>query len=333
MNRFSRFTPYTSKGLSLVELMISIALVAIILAGVVKLYADSHRSSLANEGVARTQEGIRYAIDHISRSASRAGYMGCVDFFTDADSGGQNLEVLVTADAGVNGRFNFNNPVSGTDSGDDAVADTLTLRAAQSSTGLIVNGEMTSESDVIRVDATQLGNSTIEAGDVLVISDCNRASVFMATSVGGGQIGHDTTAIDSQSNSRANFSYVFGREGRSIPTVYSAGDTAINYTIGDSTAGACAADSPQFCALLANGDELLQGVENMQVLYGERNIAGAIQYRSADAVIDWRSVVSLELTLTLNSVDRSFSTGADAGVGGLIRKEVSQIIAIRNNNL
>ena len=76
MNRIRQFSPQTAAGLSLVELMISIALVAIILAGVVKLYADSHRSMLSNEGVSRTQEGMRYVLDHISRNASTGGLYG-----------------------------------------------------------------------------------------------------------------------------------------------------------------------------------------------------------------------------------------------------------------
>ena len=318
MNRCKRFAPQAAAGLSLVELMISIALVAIILAGVVKIYADSHRSFLSNEGVARTQEGIRYALDHISRNASRAGYMGCADFFTDpnADGIGQNLEVLLASEAGVGGRFDFTNPVSGTDSGDPAVPDTLVLRAAQSSTGIALTGRMVNEADAIRVDATQLTNSSIAAGDVLVVSDCNRSTVFMATAVSGGQIAHDGgTVVSGQNNTNANFSYMFGREGRSLATVYSASETTIAYTIVNN-------------ALRANGDELLQGVENLQVKYGVQD-PGGIQYQDASAGLNWRGVVSIQLTLTINSADRAFTTEND----GLVRKEVSHIIALRNNNL
>ena len=331
MSRFKRFAPHTSTGLSLVELMISIALVAIILAGVVKLYADSHRSFLSNEGVARTQEGMRYALDHISRSAARAGYMGCADFFADTGGAGDNLEVLLNNDVvGVGARYNFTSPVSGIDSGDPDVADTLILRSAQSSTGLALSSQMVNAGDVLRVDDAQLTNSGIEVGDVLVVSDCNRSTVFMATAVGGGQIAHDNTSVsDGQSNSNANFGYIFGREGRSLATVYSADETAVVYTIGDSAAGDCTA-APEFCALLSNGNELLQGVENMQVQYGVQG-AGGIHYRDASAVTvaEWRSVVSVRVTLTINSVTRSFTSEGDS----LVRKQVSRVIALRNNNL
>ena len=51
--------------------------------------------------------------------------------------------------------------------------------------------------------------------------------------------------------------------------------------------------------------ELAEGVEDMQVLYGEDTI-GADQvpdlYRTADTVVNWNNVVSLQVALLVSSV-------------------------------
>ena len=98
------------------------------------------------------------------------------------------------------------------------------------------------------------------------------------------------------------------------------------YDVRDSAAGG---------ALFANGEELLDGVEDMQVLYGLRDAAGNVSYQEAGGGIDWRQVVSLKIELTLNSIDRAFSQNLDpdAPNDGLVRKTVTHVIALRNSNL
>ena len=146
---------------------------------------------------------------------ARAGYMGCVDYFADAGGAGNNLEVLLPADAGAGELYDFTNPVTGTN-GADGESDTFTLRAAQAATGMALTAPMNSEVDALRVDADQLAASGIAADDILVVSDCNRSTVFEVTGANAGQISHGTA-----------FSYKFGREGRSLATVYAATESAV----------------------------------------------------------------------------------------------------------
>ena len=336
------FTPHTAKGLSLVELMISIALVAIILAGVVKLYADSHRSSLANEGVARTQEGIRYVLDHISRAAARAGYMGCAQFSPVGSSGESNIRNLIDTSTDTGRLYDFEGgPLFGTNNDGLNDSDTLVLRSAITSSGVRVTS---SNDDSVTVDATELAASGIQRGDVVIAGDCADIRAFMVTSnpQASNVLQHAAITIDDLANrvipddelNTIEDEEQFGTN--SLAMLFPATTATVEYSIGTSAgaATACSNANPESCALFANGQELLQGVEDLQVRFGER-IGGSVQYQDPAVGIDWQEVVSVELNLTLNSVDRAFSRedGVAGGGDGLVRKNVTHVVALRNGVL
>lgn len=343
MNGFRNFSPRASAGLSLVELMISITLVTIILAGVVKLYGDSHRSFLTNEGVARTQEGIRYVLDHISRSAARAGYMGCAQFIANPDPsdplGTSNIENLVDVTTQTGRLYDFDTgPVFGTN--DDGLnnTDTLILRSARAADGIVVESI-----SPVTVDGAELQSSGIDKGDVVVLSDCKNIKIFMMTNdaSASGVIEHAAVKIEDISNTRALFDGQenINQDQESVATLFPATGASVAYTINTSATAAaagnaCGAASPQSCALFANGQELLEGVEDLQVLYGQQS-GSNVRYRRADQVTDWQGVVSVQVTITLNSVDNAFirQEGVANGGDGRVRKTVTHVVALRNGSI
>jgi type IV pilus assembly protein PilW len=84
-------------------------------------------------------------------------------------------------------------------------------------------------------------------------------------------------------------------------------------------------------------EELVEGVENMQITFGEDTTqvsvptcpedgCSANAYFSADDVTDWNRVVSVRLTLSM----RTPSTQAGVGGDGRIRKTFTTTIAVRN---
>ena len=60
------FQPVTSRGLSLVELMIALALSTTLILGVITVYLDSNQTSRLSTSLARIQESGRIAIDTIA---------------------------------------------------------------------------------------------------------------------------------------------------------------------------------------------------------------------------------------------------------------------------
>lgn len=76
MKNDSRFKAWRQTGLSLIELMISITLGLLLLAGVINLFIGSRQSYQTQETLARLQEAGRFSMDFIVQDLRRAGYWG-----------------------------------------------------------------------------------------------------------------------------------------------------------------------------------------------------------------------------------------------------------------
>lgn len=71
-------TPYRQRGLSLIELLISLGLGIVVLLGVTQIFIHTLLSDRVATAAARAQETGRAALDTIARDARRAGYIGCL---------------------------------------------------------------------------------------------------------------------------------------------------------------------------------------------------------------------------------------------------------------
>ena len=69
----------TSQGLSLIELMIALLIGTILLLGVVQVFGASRTAYQLSEGMSRTQENARFALDYLQRDIRMAGHFGCVN--------------------------------------------------------------------------------------------------------------------------------------------------------------------------------------------------------------------------------------------------------------
>ena len=68
---------YKQKGFSLIELMVSITIGLILLAGVLSIFFSSRVTFSTNERTARLQENGRVALDLVTHDIRSAGYQGC----------------------------------------------------------------------------------------------------------------------------------------------------------------------------------------------------------------------------------------------------------------
>jgi len=100
-----------------------------------------------------------------------------------------------------------------------------------------------------------------------------------------------------------------------------AGETAIRYRIDDGTSG-----QP---SLFQNIQELIEGVEDMQILYGaDTNADNTPDYYVAagTAGLTMNQVVSIRIFLTVRTLDNNLTTTGD----GRLRRTFSSTIAVRN---
>lgn len=76
------------KGLSMIELMVTILLSTILLLGVLQLFTNTSLTDRTNTALGRVQESGRLALELIGKDARRAGYQGCVAADTETEVGG-----------------------------------------------------------------------------------------------------------------------------------------------------------------------------------------------------------------------------------------------------
>ncbi|MDG2237674.1 MAG: PilW family protein [Arenicellales bacterium] len=259
MNRVYKQFPFQSTrkslrrqhGVTLVELMVALALGLLITVAMLKVYVDASGLYRFNEGLARVQENGRFALEFIRRDARVAGFWGC---YSDAPLTNQ---ISATSDAWLDVAAGH---ITGTNDDGLNSADSVTFRSATGS-GTLVNTTMAATSDPISVDSI----ATLTSGLAALISDCDNGDIFQVTGISGTSLAHaegtNTNISADLSNPYASGSQVY-QARQSTFCIAPGADTSqpslrrlINPTSGET------------CA--SNGDELVEGVENMQILYGE----------------------------------------------------------------
>ncbi len=317
----------SQRGLSLVELMVAVAISLLLLAGVLQIFIGSRQTYTVQDGMARLQENARYALDRISQDISRTGYLGCSD--------SKNVTVvnnlMIQSPA-----YDYAAAIFGQDNTGVGNTDILTLRYG-SSGGIRItaraNDVQTGE-NILQLDTTNPNYNQLQQFDILTLSDCDAVSVFMITNdpaSSGGTIEHAAGVVASngpnagQSNSSAQIGNSFFTENASTATTFRTSSTT--YLVGASYGSS--GGNALFVNSIAQDNELIQGVEDFQVLYGvnDDTTLGADRYVTANNVTsggtDWNDVVSVRITLRLNTVD-------PVQAGNTIAKTFTKTVRLRN---
>jgi len=287
-------------GVTLVELMVALALGLLITVAMLKVYVDASRMYRFNEGLARVQENGRFALEFIRRDARVAGFWGC---YSDAPLTNQ---ISATSDAWLDVAAGH---ITGTNDDGLNSADSITFRSATGS-GTLVNTTMTAASDSVSVDSV----ATITSGMAALISDCGNGDIFQVTGVSGTSLAH---AAGTNTNTSANLSKTYASGSRVYQAQQSTFCIALGADPSQPSLRRLTNPTPgQTCA--SNGDELIEGVENMQILYGEDTDAdseGANGDGTANryvpigtASLDIDRVVSVRLSLLARSLNNNLTT-------------------------
>jgi type IV pilus assembly protein PilW len=161
---------------------------------------------------------------------------------------------------------------------------------------------------VLRVSS----NMNVAAGDILMLSDCDQADwvhVCTVTPVGSPATAYDlglsstcaTTPV--YTSGRLMLTAAGARVQKVVGTVFYIGkrsDTATNLP-------SLFRRSLSSTGIAGTAEELVEGVENMQILYGENTNNDsnntADRFVPADNVTDWDAVVSVRITLLVMSLE------------------------------
>jgi len=322
-------------GFSLVEVMVALVVGILVLLGVVTVYLSGARTSATTEALSRVQESGRFGLYFLSENVRKAGFKSSCQYDVNIllDEGSASYDEKL---------FDLNIPLFGWNDqpGEFAASipdytggDVLIVKTAADDSGVTLDGI----SDRERNDITTLAPTNIENGRIVFIGDGQGCDLFQNTAAPADRKLEKQQGGGVPGNKNTEWSRDFPDTVRVLLF-----ESSLLY-IGQGVDGRPALKRVEFNTGTATApEELVNGIEDMQITYGEDTNAdrNADRYVTADAVADWKDVVSVRVSLlaaslATNVIDQPqalpapWDGFADPG-DGRIRRVFSTTIAIRN---
>jgi len=286
-------------GISLVEILVSLVISLFLLGGIVQVYSGNKATFKFTGALAEIQETGRFALETMSQDLRLAGVWGCIAY--DADDTENINSVLNPATVGAAydpelHDFAAQTAVEGDNNTGLNASDSLIVRGAKPGQSN-VTGPF---APVATPEVTIAGNSRIEGNDFVLIARCGSNDLLIKEDADIMQVtsstydnGTDTTllTLDGAKTQR----YENDASVIELQTV--------TYSIQNSTLGT---NEPTLVRTEFDVDEeLVEGVEDLQVLYGvdEDGDRFPNRYFQANDVVDFSTVVSVRIMLLVRSLD------------------------------
>ncbi|HEL5320754.1 type IV pilus assembly protein PilW [Stenotrophomonas maltophilia] len=343
-------------GLSLVELLISLVIGLVLMLGVTQIFMASRAASQLSEGVARTQENARFALEFLERDIRMAGHMGCVNDQAHLVRAQDSVKVNIAGvKSGDGSPMDFSVPIQGYEAQGTAPGNKLTLGASWGAAGstpsAITNlkpkplggsdiivmrylapegspvlsiGSGTSPDITIASDAAaRLSAGAVTTPSAFAVADCSKVDVF-AGKFAGSTITASKADLSAYSANNA------------VTMVYRVESMA--YYVATNTAGEPALYRARGAGdnTFATGEELVEGIESLQFLYGQdtetaisstapptgviafqKTASGVSTGTDAAAVAAWRRVGLVQFGLLVRSPQRAAAEQANTAVAQL----------------
>ncbi|MEX2490002.1 MAG: PilW family protein, partial [Pseudomonadales bacterium] len=336
------------------------------------------------QGQSRMQESARFALNFLGRGIQMAGYKGCfsqneevysvannpdgIPYEFDVRSGmfayegfgggggwspAINEDGLTTLPDTVNDDW-FESAVVTENSGvpiDQVIpgTDVLTLRRTSSTEYQLAEDH----SDPTEPVDVETGDPAFDVGDMVLIHDCEKSTIFRITDLtidAGAEvttIGHSIGGTEPFDNDRETLPEVNRFE---VDAAVSPIETHIYY-IAPGAGINNQDESPLSLWRKSNRGapvELVEGVENFKLLFGEDTNEDGVPnvYSTASGISDYGDVVTVRISITVNSIDDVGGTSepthgciSDGGEqpcidgelrDGLIRRTFHETIQVRN---
>ena len=339
-------TSKSQRGLSLIELLVSIVIALIVISGVINVVLTSRSTFETEQEASFIQENARFALEILSRDIRMAGSAGCTannaawyaNIVTDDGTGLFSLDGI----DGFEGTANvagFPTALADADVGSDAII----LRYADPEAASPIGSHNVASSTF-----GLLGDHEIEAGDRVVVVDasCRHFGYFVASAATATQVRHEASAANC-TNELYSVADVDCPSVSGVSQPYSPGSVLMpyrvtGYFIDDSNVlpGSPALKRRVYTSAGQRSEELAQGVESLEILYGVDETGtpdGEVDvYLDADDVADWERVLSVQFTLVLRSQFELFEQNQAITLNGtnyndrFLRQISSSTVRIRN---
>ncbi len=323
----------TSRGFTLIELLVAMSIGLVVVLAVGYVFVGSRQTYRAQDAAARLQEGARYAYEVLSNDIRMAGFTGCntsnpqnvINVAGNNDSDWYKNLFGASGALAVQPVYGYQDVVPA-----DVCTTASTAPCYTQGDGLTILRADTSKEYIVQSHASPTFTLTaahdINQGEVLVVTNCNDATaLFQATAAAGTTLDH--AASGTPGNSTAILAGSYAAASR----IYRL--NAVTYYIGTNPSGEPALYRRKLTSSAGNAsttaEELVEGVEDMQITYGVdtdatadrqvngyqtateiENGSGSPAVPGADTAARWGRVLSVRISLLLRSPENGITTQA-----------------------
>lgn len=340
-------------GFGLLEIMIALTIGAFLLGGVLQIFSNGRQTNKSQEGLSRLQESGRFALDLLTRDIRTAGYIGCNSVVPITNTLNNPAAFLYNFAQAIEG-FEATTAAAWTPAINAEVtaprvggSDIITIRRAETQNFTVTTHAATT--DPLTLDVTATLANLIDAGYIdapntnkcitAIVSNCKAAAVFQPSAIAARTLTHAavasnaTCASGEPGNQTANLGSTF-QNAQVFPI------NTVSYFVRNGPRG-----RPSLYRRIGSGNaqEMVEGIEQMQILYGVDNDAtrdgAANTYLTANTVADMTRVVSVRISILASTVDDNvadqpttiFYNGANLNSGDRrLRRVFTTTIALRN---
>ncbi|SET73539.1 type IV pilus assembly protein PilW [Marinobacter segnicrescens] len=318
-------------GLSLVELMIALLLGVILTLGVTQVYLGTSQTYRLTDGIAHVQETIRFATSMIQRDVRSAGGLSCLPPSSVDEDGNPDpllLDVKLQGDRAVS----LGHGINGWEAKNTGVGDSLNLSISKATSW--GDWEQGAGGKALPAELAQASANLITSSDVLIVNSVTtlpvevegystgnldvddstgipQGALILSITAGctGGELFQKANSPNGQSIPMAGSGFTPGNKPSSgFQMEYEDGSRVAQfatkaYYVAEGASGEPALFSREL-GVGAAGQELVEGVEAMQVVYG---LGG--NYLTADEISaqNWPEVTSVRIAFVVRSGDNANS--------------------------
>ncbi len=329
------------KGFSLVELMVALAISLLLVAAVLQFFAGTKMTYTATEALARAQESGRFAMETLKPAVRTAGLSGIcgggapplrnhLNLSTSAalallgpnqairgweyqNTGTNQTITLADLEAGGSPASSWR---AGGNIGDlpDEIADralpfsdVLLIREMRPVDTIFATETNAPNQDNININYGS-GADQVDQCEIILVTNCNQADLFQATNATSNSLTRDSAGGCSPGN--VTSAQDWSAQYRSATQFYRPASRV--FFVGEGASGEPALFSATFARGFNNPEfeELVDGIENMQILYGYSEPGppdGSGDGQSVDVFLpaefvpNWEYVIAVRIGLLVRS--------------------------------
>jgi type IV pilus assembly protein PilW len=323
----SKFDP--QRGLTLVELMIAMTLGLVLTGGVIGVFLANQQTYRVNQAISEVQESARAAFQLMARDIRNAGFNGCTNSMTVANTLKNNVA--------TDWWSTWSNGIRGFDSSAPA-AFTPAQLANTDAVQLMFGGGRSLNVETHNANAAQFKinktNHGINDGDILIACDPGHAAIFQVTnsSQSNATIVHNTgTGTPGNCTKLLGYPVLCEESGLGgTPYQFTANSMlfqfqSIAWYVGVNPRGTNSLYRVSISGSAPVTEEIIEGVADLQFRF-LRN--GGTNYQTATAINavsadEWARVVSVEIDLLLTAATTNTNLPEDL-------RRIRQVVTLRN---